>query len=143
MNSPHRPRIVTLISKIILTATALLLAAVGLALDFLPQEAAALLGLAAAPALTVILQCLAAALLGLGYLDWLSRANLMGGIYSRPLALANLLFFAVSSITLVRFTAQHTTPTALRVACIVASAFAVLFAWLMFFHDPIRSAKQA
>jgi hypothetical protein len=134
---------VNLVSKIILTATALLLVVVGLALDFLPQEAATCLGLPAAAALTVILQCLAAALLGLGYLDWLSRANLMGGIYSRPLALANLLFFAVSAITLVRFTAEHATPTALRVASIVASVFAILFAWLMFFHDPTRSAKQA
>ena len=131
-----------MLSKLVLTCTALLLFTLGLALDFLPQETAAALSLPAAPGIIVLLQVLAAAFLGLGYLNWLSKANPMGGIYSRPLALCNLLFFAVSAITLIRATIHNSMSSAISAAAAVAAIFALAFAWLMFFHDPTRSLQS-
>ena len=131
-----------MLSKLVLTCTALLLFTLGLALDFLPQETAAALSLPAAPGVILLLQVLAAALLGLGYLNWLSRANPMGGIYSRPLALCNLLFFAVSAIPLIRTTIHNSMPPAISAAAAIAATFALAFAWLMFFHDPTRSLQS-
>ena len=130
-----------MLSRLILTCTAALLFALGLLLDFLPQETAASLNLPAAPGVIVLLQVLAGALLGLGYLNWLSRSNPMGGIYSRPLALCNLLFFAVSAITLLRATARNSMPPAIGVAAAVATVFALAFIWLMFFHDPTSNPR--
>jgi hypothetical protein len=124
-------------SKMVLTVSAGFLCVMGLALDFLPQEAAAELGLGVAPMVVLILQVFSAALLGMGFLNWLSRGNPMGGIYSRPLALQNLLFFGVGAIPLDR-AAFHAAPTlAIRLAACVFTVFAAAFGWLMFFHDPI------
>ena len=132
-----------MLSKLILTCAALLLFVLGLALDFLPQETAGILGLPAAPGAILLLQVLAAALLGLGYLNWLSRANPMGGIYSRPLALCNLLFFAVSAIPMIRATIHNSMPLAISAAAAIAAIFALAFAWLMFFHDPTRGLRSS
>jgi hypothetical protein len=129
-----------LISKAILTLTALFLILLGVALNFLPQETAVLLGLPGSPALTAVLQCLAGALIGVGFLNWFSRGNPMGGIYSRPLAMANLLLFAIGALSLLRAAAHASQP--LQISAAVASVFAVVFAWVIFFHDPTGSKKQ-
>jgi hypothetical protein len=120
--------------------SAVLLLSTGLALNFLPQEIAATLGLGIAPTTVLLLQVLSAAFLGMGYLNWLSRGNPMGGIYSRPLALQNLLFFGVGAISLDRaaFHAPHI--LAIQIAACVFTALAVAFSWLMFFHDPNRGS---
>jgi hypothetical protein len=128
-------------SKIVLTSSAAFLFIVGLALDFLPQEAAAAAGLGVAPMVVLILQVLAAALLGMGFLNWLSRGNPMGGIYSRPLALQNFLFFGIAAIPLDRAAFHASAIPAIQLAACVFTVFAAAFAWLMFFHDPIQKTQ--
>ena len=129
-------------SKIVITASAVFLIGVGLALNFLPQETAAALELGGAPGAVVLVQVLSAAFLGVGFLNWLSKENAMGGIYGRPLALANILLFGVSGISLDRAAAHASTLPSIRVAAIVFTAFALGFAWLMFFHDPVSEAEK-
>lgn len=111
-------------SKVVLTASAILLFVLGIVLDFMPQEVGAAFGMGVAPMTSVALQVLAAAFLGMGFLNWLSKGNPMGGIYSRPLALQNFLLFGVAGIALDR-------------AAFVFTAFALAFAWLLFLHDPL------
>jgi hypothetical protein len=127
-------------SKLILTACAVFLFGVGLALSFLPQEVASALGLGNLPMVVLLLQVLAAALLGMGYLNWLSRGNRMGGIYSRPLGLQNLLLFGVAAISLDRAVLHAPQILAVQLAAGVCTGFALAFGWLTFFHDPIRES---
>lgn len=47
-------------------------------------------------------QLLSAPLLGLSALNWLSRGSPVGGIYGRPLLIANLIHFIVGSLVLLR-----------------------------------------
>ena len=130
-------------SRLILSTAGLVLFLSGAALSFLPQETAAALGLAPAVALVLVMQVFSAALLGLGILNWFSRANLIGGIYSRPLALANFLFFGVSAVSLDRVAVNHGVPQVILIAAIVASLFAIAFFWLLFIHDPIGKKPAA
>jgi hypothetical protein len=132
----------SMISRPILTLAALLLFVLGLVIDFMPQETAVVLGLQDSPTLTVLIQSLAAALLGMGLLNWFSKTNPMGGIYSRPLGLANMLLFGVSAITLVRASLRSAMPLSIRIAAVVATVFAAAFVWLLFFHDPVGKARQ-
>jgi len=129
-------------SKIVLTTSAVFLGILGVVLDLLPQETAASLGLGMEPIAVLILQVLAAALLGMGFMNWLSRGNPMGGIYSRPLALQNFLFFGVGAIPLDRAVFHSDPKLAVQLAACVFSVFAVAFGWLMFFHDPIPKAQE-
>ena len=129
-------------SRIILTAYAVILMALGIGLDFLPQEAAAGIGLGGAPVTALLLQVLAAACMGMGFMNWLSKANPMGGIYSRPLALQNFLFSVVAAAALDRAILRGPVPSGIRVAGLVLTVSALAFGWLMFFHDPVGAAKK-
>ena len=127
-------------SKVVLVASAAVLLATGLVLNFAPDETAAWLGAPPSPVVSVILQVLAAALLGMGFLNYFSRANMIGGIYGRPLALGNLLIFAISAIVLGR--GAHGS-TILLTAAAVAAILALAFAWRIFIADPIAEQEKS
>lgn len=83
----------------ILTASALALGAVGVALLFAPVETSAAFGWAggeAAPSLA------AGGLLAVAILDWTGRSAVFGGIYGRPIVLANLVLALTAGLALLR-----------------------------------------
>ena len=123
-----------MIGKLILAASCALLAVAGVLLIFLPQESIVALGIAANPGAVAMTQLLAAALLAFGFIDWNSRANIVGGIYSRPLVLGNFLFYGVGAISLGK--ALPHLPAVLAFAEVVLALFAMAFGWLLFFADP-------
>jgi predicted acyltransferase len=129
-------------SKMVVTASAVLLLAMALVLMFLPQETAAALGLGNAPMAVLLLQVFSAALLGMGFLNWLSKGNPMGGIYSRPLALQNFLLFGVGAISLDRAAFHTASLLAIQIAAGVFTILALAFGWLIFFHDPTRASQE-
>ena len=130
-----------MISKVILSASGILLFVVGAIVNFMPQETAGLFGLAVTSGTTQLIQLLSAAWLGVGLLDWFSRENRVGGIYSRPLALANFMLFGVSSASLDR-AALKGGALPMVVAAIVATVFALAYAWLIFFNDPVAKEEK-
>jgi hypothetical protein len=129
-------------SKIVLTASAVFLLGAGVCLDFLPQEVAAALGLSSEATAVVLLQVLAAAFLGTGFMNWLSKGKPMGGIYSRPLALQNLLLFGVAAITLDKAALHASMARGIQLSAILFTAFAIAYCWLMFFHDPVQEVQK-
>ena len=127
-------------SRMVLVSSAVVLLAAGLVLNFAPDETAAWLGAPPSPVVSTILQLLSATLLGMGFLNYFSRANMMGGIYGRPLALGNLLMFAISALTLVR--GSHGS-TILLVAAAVSAVLALAFAWRIFLADPVAEQEKS
>ena len=83
-----------------MTASALVMGALGLAATFLPQEIAAYLG--ASTTLPLLIQILGALYLGFAMLNWMARTSLIGGIYSRPVASGNLVHFVVGALALAK-----------------------------------------
>jgi hypothetical protein len=65
-------------------------------------DAGARVGGARVAGVTWIGQLLGAAWLGLAALNWLSRDARLGGIYGRPVVLANLVLYVVSALTMLR-----------------------------------------
>ncbi len=124
-------------SRPVLTVAGATLFLTGVAVDFLPQEIAPALGLPVTPGAVLLLQLLAAAMLAMGAINWLSKGNPMGGIYSRPLALADFLLFGVGAVSLDRAVFRSALPPAFMGAAAVCTLFAVAFIWLLFFHDPV------
>lgn len=119
----------------ILTGAALFLGATGLAFLFAPEEAGRFLGLLVVPAGVPTgpgLELFGGALVGLALLDWAGRGAIYGGIYGRPIALANLLVGFASGLTLLRAGAG------LRAALLgwTFLALAGAFAWLVFGARP-------
>jgi len=89
-------------TKILMTASALFLGIIGIGLTFLPEEIAEYLRFDGNQIAILILQILGALYLGFALLNWMTKHNLIGGIYSRPLIIGNLLHFLVSSFALIK-----------------------------------------
>lgn len=51
-------------------------------------------------------QLLGAALIALAWLNWLHRDALLGGIYGRPVVLANAMFYMLSAVSVLRGAVQ-------------------------------------
>ena len=102
--------------------------AAAIPLLFAPEETSALLGGSVAAGQIAILQVLGSALLGFALLNWSNRYSQLGGIYGRPLVLANLAHAMTAFLLLVRAAARDPgfLPVALPTAVylLLALAFA-------------------
>lgn len=126
-------------TRLVMTASSLFMAIAGIAATFLPQEIAARLGQAGTPALTLGIQVLGALYLGFAGLNWTAKDSLIGGIYNRPVAMANLLHFIVAALALVKALFAGPPAAALVSIAAVYAVFAVAFA-MIFFTSPVKTA---
>ncbi|MBO9502793.1 hypothetical protein [Brevundimonas sp. A19_0] len=116
-------------SKLLLTASAAFLFVLGVALNFAPAEAVRLSGLEGTSA--VPFQLLAGALIGVALMNWFSRSSVFGGVYGRPLGLANVVLFAVGGISLARGAMEIGSPVLWGLTAIYG-LFALAFIWVVF-----------
>ncbi|MEP6473071.1 MAG: hypothetical protein ABJC74_05080 [Gemmatimonadota bacterium] len=77
-------------------------------------------------------QLIAAGWLALAVLNWVSRASLLGGIYGRPVVLANALFYFIGATTLSRVVSANPQVLALWVITVPIMLLAGVYAWLLF-----------
>jgi len=131
-------------TKALMLSSAIFMAALGLLTTLSPESF-----LAPAPAATqtialLLIQAAGALYLGFAMLNWMAKDNLIGGIYSRPVALGNLLhFFAVAMALLRLVTHTHTGKTpAILVVTAIYVAFAIWFG-LVVFTNPLRDKAAA
>ena len=118
-------------SKLLLSASALFFGLAGAGATFLPHELLAHVRQPDAPILAVFIQALGALYLAFAMLNWMSRGATIGGIYGRPLVVANFLYFLMTGIVLVRWAAAGAPPGILVLAAIHAN-FAIWFGSVMF-----------
>jgi hypothetical protein len=121
----------------ILILSAAVLLVVGGAGLFAARETATWLGAPEAGPTSVIIQIAASAMLGLAVMNWLLCKNRIGGIYARPLCLANLLFFASSALCAGKAVAAKQLPETWLALVSGFSALTLAFLWLAFLHDPL------
>jgi hypothetical protein len=129
-------------TKLLMSASAIILGAVGLFLSFLPEEIIAYVGADSDKLLPVILQLLGAAYVGFAMLNWMAKGNLLGGIYSRPIAIGNLTHFLVAGLALLKVAYAQPDQVILLVLGLVFGLFAVLFGLVTFTHPAISIAKS-
>jgi len=82
-------------TKIIMTASSVFMGLIGIALIFLQSEVLKALGEMPNPTLNLTLQLLGALYFGFAMTNWMAKAVLMGGIYSRPLSIGNFSHFLI------------------------------------------------
>jgi hypothetical protein len=126
-------------TKLLMTLSAMLMAMLGLAASFVPQELLAHYGFGPDRHAALLIQVFGAAYLGFAMLNWMARHNLIGGIYSRPVAMGNMIHFAIAALALVKGAMSGSARTSEMIgAALVYTIFAVWFG-LVVFGDPLRS----
>ena len=112
----------------------------GLAASFAPAELLSAMGVAAPGVSVVFVQLLGALYLGFAFTNWTAKENAIGGIYSRPISLGNLLHFTMGALALLKFEIAGPRHPLLLGAAVVYAVLAILFARLVFGVSPV-SAK--
>lgn len=128
-------------TRLVMAASALVLGALGLSATFLPQEIAAYLGVPAEGALPLLIQVLGALYFAFAMQNWTAKDSLIGGIYNRPIALANLVHFVVGALALAKGAFAHPADTVIIAFAVVYALFAIAFG-MIFFTSPVRPAAE-
>ncbi len=118
--------------KNILIFNSLFLGILAIMVMFAPQEFAATVGLAVNPLIFVLLQIIGALYFAMAFMNWTAKDSPMGGIYARPVSLANLTHFTIGALALIKY--QIAQPFNLIVLTVIAfyTFFALYFGWLVF-----------
>lgn len=116
----------------VMVASALFLGAVALALSLFPQEILTALKAPAGPAAVLFPELAGALFFGFAFLNWMARGNIIGGIYSRPVAAGNFLHFMMGSIILGKKILTQGLPDLFTAVCILYLGFAAIFGYLLF-----------
>jgi hypothetical protein len=132
------------ISSVLSRVSALLLLLGGLALLFAPDVLLPALVPGFPPAAAWVGQLLAAAWLGVAALNWLQRAAVLGGIYGRPVVLANGALYLVSALSLLRVLLGSVAPRAVWLLCAPAALLAAAYLALLLRgpFDPLRPSAS-
>lgn len=125
-------------TRFLMSATALFLGGLGLVTTFAPDYVLSGFGAPRSPALLLMAQVLGALYVGFAGLNWMARDNLIGGIYSRPVAIGNLMHFTVASFAMVKLITGAPELRNLWPLALVYVAFAASFGFILFRH-PVRS----
>lgn len=123
-----------------MTLSAVLLGLLGVVLTFLPQESATYLGLPKTD--PVLLQMLGAVYVGFALVNWTAKANLIGGIYGKPIALGNFTHFMIGTLTLIKWVLLNTATIIWVVITVLYSIFALVFGYILFTHPKLKSKDK-
>lgn len=93
-------------TKLIMIGNAAFVGFFGILLSFLPQELIQFVDNDSSPFSILLAQLLGATYLGFASLNWLAKGNAIGGIYSRPVSVANFGQSFISATALLKFVWQ-------------------------------------
>lgn len=115
-------------TRLVMTLSAIFLAAIGISLTFLPNEIAGLTGVASSKVFQLILQLLGALYFAFAMLNWMAKGSIIGGIYNKPIAIANFTHFVIGALALIKMLINdHSFPYPVWILACVYSIFALLF----------------
>ena len=127
-------------ARILMYASALFMAILGVAASFFPQEILAYCGSRPEEPGVLLVQITGALYMGFAILNWMARGSLIGGIYGRPVALGNFLHFAVVTVVLLKALAAGQHAPEVVVGAVVYSVMGVWFG-LVLFTSPVKGEK--
>ena len=128
-------------TKPLMTLNAIMLALIGISLIFLPKEILDYFELSASDTLELLMQITGSLYFAFAMLNWMSKGSIIGGIYGRPIAIANLTHFVIAGLSLIKgIMANPGLSYVIWSIAIAYSIFAILFGIVAFKH-PVSKNK--
>ena len=119
-------------TKILMTSSSLILAVAGIFTLFAPDVLLSALGVAVTAELSVLVQLLGALYFSFALMNWTAKDSAIGGIYARPVSLANFSHFFSGTLLLVKYLFSNEFNLPILLISILYAIFAVVFYWLVF-----------
>ena len=129
-------------TKSLMTLSAIILALIGISLIFLPNEILDYLELSVSGTLQLLMQIIGSFYFAFAILNWMSKGSIIGGIYNRPIAMANLTHFVIAGLALIKgILANPSLSYVIWSIAIIYSIFAIFFGIVAFRH-PVNENKH-
>ncbi len=122
-------------TKIVMISSAVVLGLAGIVMNFLPDWVLDQLDIKQSASLLFLIQILGALYLAFAMLNWMVKGSKIGGIYNRPVAVANFTHFLIAGLGLIRGIISN--PDTALVFWIVAGLYLIfgsIFGILLFRH---------
>ena len=131
-------------TKSLMTLSAIILALIGISLIFFPKEILSYFESSVSDALELLLQIVGSFYFAFAMLNWMSKGSIIGGIYNRPISIANLTHFVIAGFALVRgILSNPSLSYIIWLITIMYSIFAILFGIVAFNHPVIRDKTDS
>lgn len=128
-------------TKSLLTLSAIILALIGISLIFFPKEILDYFELSVSDTLELLMQIIGSFYFAFAMLNWMSKGSIIGGIYNRPIAIANLTHHVIAGLVLIKGILSNTSLSYIIWSiAIIYLIFAILFGILAFNH-PVSKNK--
>lgn len=130
-------------SKIIMTSSAAVLAAAAFIFTFMPLEFLRYTNLESTKTAELFVQVLGALYFGFAMLNWMTRTSIIGGIYNKPIAVANFSHFFIAGIALVKAVLYNPDLSyAIWIIAVIYAFFTICFG-IIFSRNPITEKEPA
>ena len=130
-------------TNLLMTTSSLLLGLAGIFALFVPDVLLAMVGVPVANPLSVLIQLLGALYFSMALMNWTAKDSAIGGIYARPVSLANFAHFFVGTLLLIRYQLSNEFNLLILLVLVVYVVFATLFYWLVFRATGLPVNKSA
>ena len=126
-----------------MTTSSLLIALAGIFALFAPNVLVAMLfGAPLANSLSVLIQLMGALYFSMALMNWTAKDSAIGGIYARPVSLANFAHFFSGTLLLAKYVLASEFNVLIVLLLVVYAVFAILFYWLVFRATGIKGDKN-
>jgi hypothetical protein len=119
-------------TKTLMTSSSLFLALAGVFTLFAPDVLLSALGVAVTAQLSVLVQLLGALYFSFALMNWTAKDSAIGGIYARPVSLANFGHFFSGTLLLAKYLLSNEFNLPILLVTILYAIFAAVFYWLVF-----------
>ncbi len=120
-------------TKRIMTTSALLLICLGILLTFAPEFLIQKLTIASSESSLLLAQIVGALYFANGMLNWMNKDSLIGGIYNRPVAIANFMHFLMGALAIGKIAiASFPNSKLILISGLIYAFWAIIFAVILF-----------
>ena len=128
-------------TKLVMTLSAIIMATIGILTSFIPHEILTFIGLPTNQPLPLLIKVIGAMYFAFAMLNWMSKGSIIGGIYNRPIAIANWTHFVIAGLALIKgILSNPSLSYIIWSIAIIYSTFAILFGIVAFNH-PVSENK--
>ena len=130
-------------TKVLMTASSLVLGLAGILALFAPDVLLTGLGVPGANPVEMLIQLMGALHFSIAMMNWTAKDSIIGGIYARPISLGDFAHFFSGTLLLARYVLSNGFNLPVLSMLVAYAIFAALFYWLVFRHTGIVVEKEA
>ncbi len=119
-------------TKRLMTVTSLTLGLIGICALFAPDILLSAWNVNALPPFSLIVQLLGGLYFSFALMNWTVKDSAIGGVYSRPISMANFAHFFIGVLVLVKYQISNPFNLFVLSALMVYAVGAFIFYWLVF-----------